>query len=98
MRLLFAAVVLLLVAMPAAAQDYRGLRPIASTRADVERVLGTPHERSEEDGDVLSYTFRRESVRITCASGPEFKWGPGTWRAPEGTVLEVEVTYDSDRL
>jgi hypothetical protein len=91
MKLRFGLAMCLLVVSPTEtpsfAQGYKGVEPIRSTRADVERLLGAP------DAMCQCYIFKGERVRITYSEGPEVTWGPGRWDVPKGTVLEVEIDY-----
>ena len=71
----------------AAAKAWRGLVPLASTRADVERLLGRPARTG--DGWHF-YDLRGEAVVVWFAEGKCDPWGLG-WDAPAGTVTRVGV-------
>ena len=75
---------------------YRGIMPIKSTRADVERLLGLP-----TDSKLQTYGFENETVRFHyskygCKQPPAVKgWpSPGSegWNVPPDTVLAIAVT------
>jgi hypothetical protein len=75
---------------------YRGIVPLQSTRADVERVLGRP--RNPDDN---TYYLRHEIVAIGyskygCAAPPRVPGWPVPpiegWNVPADTVLAIRVT------
>lgn len=74
--------VLLSFAAVSEAKEWRGIKPLHSTRADVERLLGPPQKGSQS-----SYSTVNENVVVlysvgTCAHG---------WNVPVGTVLSLSV-------
>lgn len=70
-----------------AQEGWRGLVPLRSTRADVERVLGAPG-----GGDCrCTYETADEFVRVAYAPGP-CRGYPSGWDVPAGTVLRIEVS------
>jgi hypothetical protein len=80
-------VVLLAHAAPAAAKPWRGVVPLSSTRADVERLLGQPKHKG--DGWRF-YDLRDEAAVVWFADGRCDDWGI-KWNVPEGTVTHVGV-------
>src|SRR5262245_55163535 len=75
---------------------YRGIVPLQSTRADVERVLGRP-----ANPDDATYQLPREIVAIQfskygCTPPPRVEGWPTPplegWNVPPGTVLAIRVT------
>lgn len=73
---------LLALVSPPPAAEWRGLAPLRSTRADVERLLGRPESESgsvyETDGERVSVTY---SLR-PCDYG---------WQVPPDTVISFFV-------
>lgn len=81
---------------PSNLSGYRGIVPIKSTRADVERLLGLP-----TDAKLQTYSFENETVsfdysKYGCKQPPAVKgWpSPGSegWNVPPDTVLAITVT------
>ena len=64
------------------AEGWRGLTPLQSKRADVERLLGPP-----EKGSLNLYSTVNETVRVLYGDGP----CPHGWDVPEGTVISFSV-------
>ncbi len=69
------------------AKDWRGIVPLKSTRADVERLLGKPSSSGYYNlrNEIVSFDFQREP----CDSEME-KFGFG-WNVPPGTVTEIGI-------
>lgn len=78
---------LLLAAVPASAKAWRGIEPLHSTRADVERILGLPNFDKSPQRPI--YDFPEERVHITYSSGVCEEGVPGGWNVPRDTVLEI---------
>jgi hypothetical protein len=76
-------------AAPAAAQGWKGLVPLHSTRADVERALGKPTDPGKKGSAV--YDLRGEVVLIFFSGGPPCG-SPNVWSVEEGTVVDITVT------
>lgn len=74
-------------AAPAAAKAWRGVVPLASTRADVERLLGRPAHTG--DGWHF-YDLRGEAVVVRFSEGKCDPWGL-KWDVPGDTVTHVGV-------
>lgn len=70
--------------------SWRGILPLHSTRADVEKILGPP--RPESKGiDASTYNTEGETVFILYSTGPCDMKPSNGWNAPRGTVIEVSV-------
>lgn len=84
--------VIALTGAPVQEHGWRGLEPLRSTRADVERLLGPPTKTSGE----YSVTYLRpdETVIINYAEGLPCGIGENysQWRVPRGTVESISVT------
>jgi hypothetical protein len=101
--LLIASCLLLLGANSILAKSWRGIVPLRSTRADVQKLLGKP----ARPGDLFeSYDFRGYTVTIQYAiknvfdaaddcDNPGYYWW-GYYHAPVGTVLSVEISFDHE--
>lgn len=72
----------LTLAPPPPAKEWRGIVPLRSTRADVERLLGPP-----ESGSGSVYVTEGERVSVTY-SGRLCDYG---WRVPPDTVISFFV-------
>ena len=66
----------------AEAKDWRGIVPLRSTRADVERLLGQP-----EQGSGGVYQTGDESISVSYSEKP-CDYG---WQVPPGTVINISV-------
>ena len=92
MRLKFSATVMvlacvvLLTSRAASAKAWKGIVPLHSTRADVERVLGPP--TVEDNG----YDIDGERVLITYSSQGCQEGLAGGWKVAANTVVSISVT------
>lgn len=81
---------LLAAAVIPLAKEWRGIVPLHSTRADVERLLGAPAEPAKQHASF--YDLENEVVTIIYAAGPPCGSGaPSIWQVPRGTVVSVTV-------
>lgn len=80
---LIALVCVFLFSAPVLGKPWRGITPLRSTRADVERLLGAP-----EPGTGTVYKTTDEMVKVTYAS-IECDYG---WRVRPNTVVSVLIT------
>jgi hypothetical protein len=81
---------LLLVSSSASAKTWRGIVPLHSTRADVEKLLGPPN--NEDSG----YDFEDEKAFITYGFHKCEEDLPGGWNLPLETVVEVRVSSNKE--
>jgi hypothetical protein len=82
------AVLALIAAANAEAKDWRGIVPLSSSRADVERLLGTP---TINQVDLAVYNNEKEKVSIEYSKGPcTVEFSP--WNVPKDTVISIWVT------
>lgn len=70
-------------------QGWRGIVPLRSTRADVEKLLGPPADSGNKFTSV--YQLENETVVIDYEDD-EPCTAPGGWRVPRGTVTSVTIT------
>ncbi len=71
-------------------KGWRGIIPLHSTRADVERLLGAPEEPDTKHVSV--HKLENEVVSIIYATGPPCgKDAPSGWQVPRGTVVHITV-------
>ncbi len=82
--------VLLFISQAAAAKAWRGIVPLHSTRAEVERLLGPPNV--EDSG----YLFEDETATITYSSRACEEGLPGGWNIPLNTVVEIRVSSNRE--
>lgn len=69
----------------------RGIRPLHSTRADVERLLGSSVKKCEISNCL--YDLGNETVFIIYATGaPCSDDAASAWDVPRDTVIEIGVT------
>src|ERR1051325_10907549 len=88
---LFCLFCFLLAANAASAKAWRGIEPLHSTRADVERLLGPPN--SDKSPYMWTYDFPEERAFIDFSSGLPCEEGlPGGWKVPKDTVIGI-TTY-----
>lgn len=71
--------------------EWRGLQPLRSARADVEREIGDPLEPG-----VPSYKTKEESVEVVYATSPCDPTIAGNWDVPTDTVIRITVTPKPD--
>ena len=85
---------LIFLVLPVGAKEWRGITPLKSTRADVERLLGKPNELGR-------YETQNERVTITYSDDPCSNALGGLAKAnceclvAKNTVLKIAVTFDS---
>ena len=67
---------------------WRGIKPLTSTRADVERILGVPTDSLRQ-----TFMYEKSTDKINVLySGPACEQTEiGRWNVPENTVLKVKV-------
>lgn len=71
-------------------KGWRGIIPLHSTRADVERLLGPPEEPDKQH--VSDYKLENEVVSIIYATGAPCGEGMESgWQVPRGTVVDITV-------
>lgn len=80
--------ILLLAANSTRAKEWRGIVPLHSTRADVERLLGSP---TIERKDGAFYQLMSERVSIDYSRGP-CGVESSRWNVPLNTVISIWVT------
>jgi hypothetical protein len=78
--------------MAKAPQGWRGIVPLHSTRADVERLVGT----AEKPGPVSIYKTPNESIYVEYATD-RCKGGVPGWNVTAGTVLQLTVTSKNEQ-
>ena len=78
--------VLLCSAASSEAQHWRGIRPLHSTRDEVERLIGQPMERNSG-----IYALQGERVNISYSDTQCTKGWPYGWDVPVGTVTAITV-------
>lgn len=67
---------------------WRGLTPLRSSRADVERLLGVP---KDSVGKTLIYETPTETVHVPYSEGACKQSAVGQWNVPAATVLQIRV-------
>lgn len=84
---LFCMCMVLSVAVPSLAKEWRSIVPLHSTRADVERLIGKHHIRDNY------YGFENETVQVIyndyAGDNPCEK---GFWNVSRNTVISINVT------
>jgi hypothetical protein len=66
-------------------KGWRGIVPLRSTRADVERLVGPPDKSSN------SYDLGDKKVFIQYSPGP-CESAPSGWNVPRDTVINIEIS------
>ena len=93
MKLVICCSVTLGLATVCVAKEWRGIVPLRSTRADVERLLGTPTQALR---DVYYYRLRQELAVIWFQGGPCDGCRRG-WHASPDTVTAIGVIPRANR-
>ena len=88
---LIAFCLIVLASISVAAKPWRGIVPLRSTRADVERILGKP-SRSDYIYDLEQGTVRIAYAQKRCEQGVPSGWG--NWNVAKDTVIHVWVETD----
>jgi hypothetical protein len=80
------------------AKAWRGIEPLHSTRADVERLLGSKVVRC--GGSACIYELGEEIIFVLYATDSHCKNDDATtaWRVRVGTVIEIGVHFKKDKL
>jgi hypothetical protein len=90
-------------ALIAQGKEWRGIVPLRSTRADVERLLGPPAQDPLSAGCKCLYQLDDENVHILyanglpCGEGEQRDWRIGGWKVPVDTVIEISVFFKTER-
>lgn len=84
-------VLLLVGAMISHGQGWRGIVPLRSTRADVERLIGGP---TESNG--VTYDLKEERVTISYSDGACAKGWPHGWNVLPGVVIKIVVYLQAE--
>ena len=81
----------------AEAKPWRGIEPLRSTRADVERLLGSQVVRC--GGSACIYELAEEIVFVLYATDSSCKNDDATsaWKVPAGTVIQIGVRFKEDK-
>lgn len=74
------------------AQGWRGVVPLHSTRADVERLIGSPRMPNG-----ITYDLKDERVNVVYSEGGCAKGQPSEWNVPLDTVIGITV-YPQTKL
>jgi hypothetical protein len=80
---------LLCIASSSEAKQWRGLVPLHSSRADVERLLGRPNISGR-----FTSTYQLESEAVSfiySAGGPCGVDATNRWRVPQNTIVDISV-------
>ncbi len=81
---------ILVTASPLTAKEWRGITPLRSTRADVERLFGGS---ADGRGSWAVYQTEEEGISILFASGPPCgSNAENEWRVPKGTVISITIS------
>ena len=73
----------------AAGKEWRGIKPLHSTRAEVERQLGTAPSKMQ----LTTYQTEKEAVSVLYAGGSPCGVDAGSeWRVPKETVVSITVS------
>jgi hypothetical protein len=82
----------LLASVQTPSQDaWRSLKPLVSTRSDVERVLGAPDQNFENR--LFTYYLAQFTLSIGFSANPKCKESVSydTWDARDGTMTAIKV-------
>jgi hypothetical protein len=73
-------------------QGWKGIAPLHSSRADVERALGAP---SDSCKDLCRYETKSEVVFVRYSGEPCTNNDDNRWRVPANTVISVTVNLEN---
>jgi hypothetical protein len=82
-------ILILSIFSAAPAKEWRGIVPLHSTRAEVEKLFGPPRDpRDDLDGILVSYHLPDVILDIQYAANPGCaeEWPYDSWNVPKGTV------------
>ena len=85
-RLLASATLMMSLLGSSQAQGWRGIRPLHSTREDVERLIGSPMQPKG-----ITYDLKNERVNVVYSDGKCAKGWPYGWNVPPGTVIGITI-------
>jgi len=90
-RILMSGLLIITIISAANAKEWRGIVPLHSTRADVERLLGKP--KQDFEGILVEYQLSTETIDIQFAANPQCKeeWPYSSWDVPKHTVTFIRV-------
>lgn len=91
-RFLSCASVMLLIVVTSQAKEWRGIVPLHSTRADVERLIGKPN------ANYGRHDFENEQAEILYSRAPCTEGLEGMWNVPRDTVIQISVSPKNLRL
>lgn len=95
-QLILGMCVVLMSINSASAGSWRGIEPIHSTSADVERLLGAPNVEKSEFSWI--YDFPEERAVIFFSSGEPCEEGLAAgWKLPKGMVVLIEIKPKGER-
>lgn len=79
------------------AKAWRGIEPLRSTRADVDRLFGSRIVRC--GGAACIYELAEETVFILYATDADCSndAATGAWRVPVDTVIEIGIHFKQDK-
>jgi hypothetical protein len=91
------AFLLLLGCTSATAKPWRGIEPLHSTRADVERLVGPQVVRC--GGSACIYELDEEIAFVLYASDSSCRndSAESAWMVPVGTVIEIGIHFKKDK-
>lgn len=92
-ELIVACLLILTFDLTVSAKSWRGIVPLRSTRADVEKILGKPTASNHVykiGAGTVDVTYSQQRCEHSAASG----WG--SWNVPSDTV--INLSFDADFL
>ncbi len=89
--LLTSAAVIFCFAASSKAQGWRGIKPLHSTREDVEQLIGPPMQKNG-----ATYDLKGERVNVGYSDVACTKGWPFGWNVPAGTVTDI-IIYPQPR-
>jgi len=81
---------ILLAPLSADGKAWKGIVPLYSTRADVERLIGLP------DLEDSGYDIDGQQIRISYSSQGCQPGLPGGWKVPPNTVLSISISASDE--
>jgi len=89
LQIIFSAILFCCVA---SMQGWKGIMPLHSSRADVERALGAPSDSCKA---LCRYETKTEVVFVKYSGDPCTNNDDNRWRVPANTVISVTVNLEN---
>ena len=76
--------------------EWKGVIPLHSTRADVEKIFGIPKKTYKDAFYESAYETELETIRVEYSEGRCHENRYSVWKVPKDTVIRVSVSPKGD--